>query len=178
MTDALETDAAPPARYRPSHIAGDARRLTDRQRQLVARAAALGPAFAERAARHDREASFPAENYEELRQSGLLAICVPESHGGLGADFETYMLVAAELGRWCGSTALSFNMHVQSSLWAGLVADALEMTPTQRADHERLRARHFERIVRGGWINAHPFSEGGASAAGSVSVWSAASTSK
>ena len=168
MTDVLETDAAPPARYRPSHIAGDARRLTDRQRQLVARAAALGPAFAERAARHDREASFPAENYEELRQSGLLAICVPESHGGLGADFETYMLVAAELGRWCGSTALSFNMHVQSSLWAGLVADALEMTPAQRADHERLRARHFERIVRGGWINAHPFSEGGASAAGTA----------
>src|SRR5688572_20042898 len=121
-----------------SCIAGDVSTLTAQQRELLALAATLGrERFAPRAARWDREASFPFDNYEDLRQAGLLGICVPTTHGGLGADFATYVMVAAELGRHCGSTALSFNMHVCSTLWSGLIADALEMTPEQRADHER-----------------------------------------
>src|SRR4051794_20479303 len=52
--------------------------------------------FAPRAAKYDREASFPFENYEDLRTHGLLGLCVPEKFGGLGADFETYCLVSAE----------------------------------------------------------------------------------
>ena len=157
-----------PTRYEPSHIAGNAAGLTERQRELVARVAALGPRFAERAAAHDRDASFPFDNYADLRAAGLLGICVPEAHGGLGADFETYVLVAAEIGRWCGATALSFNMHVSSCLWSGRIADALEMTPEQRADHERIRAIHFRRIVEQGQVYAQPFSEGGAAAAGAA----------
>ncbi len=154
--------------YQPSHIAGNPATLTERQRELIAMVSALGPGFAARAERYDRQASFPFENYAELRAAGLLGICVPSAHGGLGADFATYVLVAAELGRWCGSTALSFNMHVSSCLWAGLVADGLDMTPGQRAEHERIRAIHFERIVRDGQVYAQPFSEGGAAAAGAA----------
>ena len=37
---------------------------------------------------------------------------------------------------YCGATALTFNMHVCSSLWPGVLADALDMTPAQRAEHE------------------------------------------
>jgi alkylation response protein AidB-like acyl-CoA dehydrogenase len=162
--------SADPARprYEPSHIAGNPAALSARQRARGARAAALGPRFAERAAAHDRDASFPFENYADLRAAGLLGICVPEAHGGLGADFETYVLVAAEIGRWCGSTALSFNMHVSSCLWSGRIADALEMTPEQRTDHERIRAIHYRRIVEQGKVYAQPFSEGGAAAAGAA----------
>ncbi|NRF69907.1 acyl-CoA/acyl-ACP dehydrogenase [Aquincola sp. S2] len=159
---------SPADRYQPSHIAGDAGRLTPRQRELVARVSALGPRLAERAVHHDREASFPAENFADLRSAGLLGLCVPESAGGLGADFETYMLVAAELGRWCGSTALSFNMHVCPTLWLGPLADALPMSPAQRADHERIRGLHQRRIVDDGTLYAQPFSEGGAAAAGTA----------
>ena len=54
---------------------------------------------------------------------------MPKQHGGLGADFRTYCLAAAELGRYCGATALSWNMHVCSTLWTGALADDLEMTP-------------------------------------------------
>ncbi len=166
MTAAPEDPTA--SRYRPSHIAGNPAALTPRQRALVERVAALGPRFAGRAARHDREASFPVENFDDLRAAGLLGICVPAAHGGLGADFASYVLASAELGRWCGATALSLNMHVASSLWIGPIADALEMTPAQRADHERNRALHFERIVRQGQLCAQPFSEGGAAAAGTA----------
>jgi alkylation response protein AidB-like acyl-CoA dehydrogenase len=150
-----------------SSIAGDASALTQQQRELLALASSLGrDKFAGRAARWDREASFPFENYADLREAGLLGICVPKAHGGLGADFTTYVMVAAELGRYCGSTALSFNMHVCSTLWAGAIADALDMTAEQRADHERIRSLHFARIVKEGRIYSQPFSEGGAAAAG------------
>ena len=158
----------PATRYLPSHIAGNPQRLTQRQRELIALAASLGPKFAERAPQYDREASFPFENYEDLRRSGLLALCVPAAYGGLDADFESYVMVSAELGRWCGSTALSFNMHVCSTLWSGAIADALEMTPEQRAEHHRIRTIHYERIVQQGKVYAQPFSEGGAAAAGAA----------
>ena len=148
-------------------IAGDTTRLTELQRELIGRASELGRAhFAPRAARWDREASFPFDNYADLRDAGLLKICVPEAYGGLGADFATYVMVAAEIGRHCGSTALSYNMHVCSTMWSGFIADALDMSQAQRTDHERIRALHYARIVEDGKIYAQPFSEGGAAAAG------------
>lgn len=155
-------------RYLPSHIAGNPDTLTPLQRELVARVTELGPRWAARAEAYDREARFPFENYDDLRAAGLLGICVPAEYGGLGADFATYVIVAAEIGRWCGATALSFNMHVCSCMWSGFIADALDMTPEQRADHARLRAVHYQRIVQGGQVYAQPFSEGGAAAAGAA----------
>lgn len=151
----------------PGHIAGNPAKLTPQQRELIEIAATLGrEKFAPRAARIDRDAVFPFENYADMRQAGLLKICVPQAYGGLGADFATYVMVAAEIGRHCGATALTWNMHVCSAMWAGYIADALEMTPEQRADHERCRAVHFRRVVDEGKIYAQPFSEGGSAAAG------------
>lgn len=159
------TDTAPG--YRPSHIAGHPASLTAQQRELIEIAATLGrEKFAPRAARYDREATFPFENYEDLRASGLLGICVPRQYGGQGADFATYVMVAAEIGRHCGATALSYNMHVCSCMWSGFIADALDMTPAQREEHDRFRAAHYENIVKRGKVYSQPFSEGGAAAAG------------
>ncbi len=149
------------------HIAGNPAVLTAQQRELIALAAELGKdKFAPRAARWDREASFPFENYDDLSKAGLLGICVPKAYGGMGADFATYVMVAAELGRHCGSTALSFNMHVSSTMWSGFIADTLDMSAAQRADHERIRALHYARVIDEGKIYSQPFSEGGAAAAG------------
>jgi alkylation response protein AidB-like acyl-CoA dehydrogenase len=164
--------AMPPApgvasRYVPPHIAGNADFLSRRQRELIDLAAELGRTrFAGRAARHDREASFPFDNFFDLRQAGLLALCVPAADGGLDADLATHALVVAELGRHCAATALSFNMHASACMGAGLIADQLDMSPQQRAEHERHRAWHFEHIVHGGRLYAQPFSESGAAAAG------------
>ena len=149
------------------HIAGKAAALAPAQRELIELAAMLGrEKFAPRADRYDREASFPFENYADLRAAGLLRLCVPQAHGGLGADFATFAMVAAELGRHCGSTALSFSMHAGTCLWIGLVADALPMTPAQRTEHDANRALHFDHIVRDGRVFSQSFSEGGAAAAG------------
>jgi len=147
-------------------ITGSGYPLDGRQRSLIALADELGPRFAERAERYDRDASFPFENYADLRASGLLGLCVPEKFGGKGADLKTYALVSATLGKYCGATALTFNMHACSTLWPGLLADDLDMTPEQRAEHETRRAAHFERVVKHGAVYAQPFSEGSAAAAG------------
>ncbi|MDB5897328.1 MAG: acyl-CoA dehydrogenase [Ramlibacter sp.] len=141
--------------------------FTAQQRTLLALAHELGrDKFAARAAQWDEQASFPFANYEDLRAAGLLKLCVPESHGGLGADYPTYMMVAAEIGRFCGATALTYNMHVSSTLWTGVLADGVPMSETQRAEHERRRELHFARVVRDGAVYAQPFSEGSAAAAG------------
>ena len=143
-------------------------RLTPFEAEWTARARALGPTFAARAGEIDREARFPTENFADMHEAGLLGLCVPQRFGGAGADYRAYSLVAAEVGRYCGATALTWNMHVCSTLWSGPLADDLAMDEETRAAHEARRARHYRRIVEDGAIYAQPFSEGGAAAAGAI----------
>jgi alkylation response protein AidB-like acyl-CoA dehydrogenase len=150
-------------------FAPDAFRLRAEQAALIDRARRFGQrVLAPRAEKHDREASFPLENFRDMLPEGLLAICIPKPEGGLGADFQTYCLAAAELGRYCGATALSWNMHVCSTLWSGTLADDLPMSGKDRAEHNARRRLHYRRIIESGAIYAQPFSEGGAAAAGVV----------
>jgi alkylation response protein AidB-like acyl-CoA dehydrogenase len=138
--------------------------LTTQTRELAAER------FAPRAAIFDREARFPTENYDDLRDAKLLGICVPAQYGGVGADYRAYSLAAAEIGRYCGATALTFNMHVSSCLWSGALADSLDMPESVRTLHEQRRRKHYARIVEAGKIYSQPFSEGGAIAAASGAV--------
>jgi len=144
-------------------------RLTPDEAALAQRVRDFGErALAPRAARWDREASFPTDNFSEMHGEGLLAICIRREQGGLGAGFRAYCLAAAEMGRFCGATALTWNMHVCSTLWTGVLSDGLEMDAATRALHLERRARHYARIVRDGAIYSQPFSEGGAAAAGAA----------
>jgi alkylation response protein AidB-like acyl-CoA dehydrogenase len=132
---------------------------------MVAKVRALGPAFAERAVRYDRDASFPHENFADLRDIGFLGLCVPSDHGGIGASLADYARVSAEIGRYCGATALTFNMHTATMLWTGQVADLLDFDETSRATHERRRADLYRSVVEHGVIHSQPFSEGVAAGA-------------
>jgi len=140
--------------------------LTANQERLIEIARVLGRArFAPRAAKHDLEASFPFDNYADLREAGFLGLTIPARYGGLGADYATYALVSAELGRWCGATALTFNMHACSMLWPGQIVDDLPMAEPDRAAHEHRRARIYERVLQEGAVFAQPFSEPDSAAA-------------
>jgi len=142
-------------------------RLSDFEAQLCSETRNLGlTKFADRAASIDKEARFPSENYEDLHSNKLMGICIPEEYGGRGADLRAYMLAAAEIGRYCGATALTFNMHVSSCLWTGFLADHLSMDTKQRTQHNGMRQLHYKRILEKGAIYAQPFSEGGDAAAG------------
>jgi alkylation response protein AidB-like acyl-CoA dehydrogenase len=141
--------------------------LTPQQAELSALARQLGKSkFAERAFAYDREAKFPTENFKDLHTSGLLGIAIPKDQGGKGADLKTYMLTASEIGRYCGATALTFNMHVSSCLWTGPLADGLSIDTDLREKLQSGRRSHYKRIIDDGAIYAQPFSEGGAAAAG------------
>jgi alkylation response protein AidB-like acyl-CoA dehydrogenase len=143
--------------------------LAEHEADLIDRARRFGArVLAPRAAEHDRDATFPIENFRDMHGEGLLAVCVPKDVGGAGASFKTYCLAAAELGRYCGATALSWNMHVCSTLWTGALADDLDMSSDERAQHNGRRSLHYRRIVDDGAVYSQPFSEGGAAAAGAA----------
>ena len=152
--DLIDTDAA---MFDPDAFGIDAQ-----EAKLNTLARQLGrECFAPRAADYDREARFPTENYRDLRLVGLLGLCVPRTDGGIGAGYRAYCTTAAEIGRYCAATALTWNMHTATCLWTGALADDLEMVADERQAHERRRALHYRRIVEDGALYAQPFSEGG-----------------
>src|SRR5262247_4779030 len=131
-----------------------------RQRELIALSRRLASeCFAPRADRHDREASFPFDDYADLRAVGLLGLCVPERFGGLGADYETYCLVAEQLAQGNASTSLTFNMHCLTMLMMGVIADTMPMSAAVRERHEKLRAAKFREVVERGVFYGQPHSE-------------------
>lgn len=75
------------------------------------RAAALAADFATRAAEHDRDASFPFENFELLREAGLLSLTVPEEFGGQRAGLALTCRVVERIAQGDASTALIFAMQ-------------------------------------------------------------------
>ena len=133
---------------------------TPARMEIVDRVSRLGPLFAKRTAEYDREARFPYENWEDLRSAGLLGITIPVTDGGLGGDFVAYALASEELARHCAATALTFNMHVATTLLVGEIADALDLSAADREllGERRTRLRHG--IVTEHHIHSQPFSEG------------------
>lgn len=129
---------------------------------LVARAAELSPAFAERAAKHDAEASFPYDDFADLRTAEFLALCVPLRYGGLGANLATYCRVSNEIGRHAPATALAFNMHCVTMMLVGQIAGDLTWTDDERLALEQRRERLYRGVVEQGTLHAQPFSEGNA----------------
>lgn len=97
------------------------RPLNTRERRIVDLARKLATSFAPRAAAHDRDGSFPHENYAEMRAAGYLRLTVPEEFGGMGASLYELMLAQETLAMGDGATALAVNMHLAPiGQWAGI----------------------------------------------------------
>ncbi|MCU1678993.1 MAG: acyl-CoA dehydrogenase [Frankiales bacterium] len=90
-------------------------------------AADLAPRFAARAAAHDRDGSFPVDDFADLRDAGLMGLMVPERLGGLGASFGQYADIAMALARGNAATALVFNMHTSITGAMALTRDDLPL---------------------------------------------------
>ncbi|WP_028921010.1 acyl-CoA dehydrogenase family protein [Pseudonocardia acaciae] len=96
--------------------------LTDRQREFVELAGRLADTFAERAEAHDRDNTFPFDNYKDMRESGFLRLTLPEELGGLGATQAEAIPALERLAMGDGATALAVNMHISplgqwSAVW-------------------------------------------------------------
>lgn len=73
----------------------------------INRAQLLAADFATRAADHDRDGSFPFENFDALHQAGLLTLTIPTEFAGQGSGLDTVCRVIEGLReampqpRWC-----------------------------------------------------------------------------
>jgi len=81
--------------------------------RLVALAEVLAEEIGERAAEHDREATFPHESLAAIKRSGYLAAPIPLELGGLGVTSLHDVLVASSrLARGDAALTLGVNMHL------------------------------------------------------------------
>ena len=99
---------------------------------VVERAGMLAAHFRTRISRYDTEASFPVENFDEIREAGLHAMTVPAEFGGLGlwsigGRFSEYYRALELLAHADSSTAQLLQVHCHA---AGMIASL--GTPQQR----------------------------------------------
>jgi len=66
------------------------------------------------AAERDKTKEFPAENFRQMGELGLMGMMIPESYGGEEADAVSYVLALSEIAYSCAST--SVVMSVQNSI--------------------------------------------------------------
>ena len=89
--------------------------LTAEQREIQSLARAFAEAeIAPNAADWDRAHEFPRELLAKLADLGLLGVCVPEEHGGAGADFLSYILVLEELSRGDAGVGVTVSVHTSA----------------------------------------------------------------
>jgi alkylation response protein AidB-like acyl-CoA dehydrogenase len=89
--------------------------------------------FRARASQYDRSASFPTENFDDLRKSGAAGAFAPEDLGGLGLESVHDWATGIErLARGDASTAIALNMHLAISRNLGQALRAAR----QRGDAE------------------------------------------
>jgi hypothetical protein len=109
----------------------------------------------------DDDASFPTENYKDLADAGFLGLSIPQEFGGWGFSMGEYAMVGAEIAKYCGATALTFNMHNSSMAWSRFMFDMPNLTPEEKAAFAPLRERQFRRAMKERAIYSQPISEGG-----------------
>jgi len=82
---------------------------------IEARARALAPDFAHRAAHWDRERSYPWPNVEAMVDAGLIGMAIPRAYGGEGASCIDVVKAVEQIARSC---TLSARILVESNMGA------------------------------------------------------------
>src|SRR4051812_35351083 len=89
--------------------------LTDEQREIRELAARFADeVVAPEAAQWDRDHHFPKHVFTQLGELGLMGVCVPDSAGGAGADFLSYVLVLEQLSRGDAGVGVTVAVHTSA----------------------------------------------------------------
>ncbi len=127
--------------------------LTEPGKKLVELAEEHAEDFATRAEQHDKEGSFPRENFEAMRESGMLMASLPEEYGGMGVESLHDLGVGiGRLARGDASTAIALNMHY-AGVW--------NTVRTSQGQNGQGAAGMLHTIGERGWITAITSSEAG-----------------
>ena len=101
----------------------------------------------------DRDARFPHETIDALREAGALGAHVPERFGGGGMSLDAIALGCFALGRRCSSSAMVFAMH---QIQVGTIVRHLDGAPwfqsylRQLSAEQRLIASVTSEVGTGG----------------------------
>jgi alkylation response protein AidB-like acyl-CoA dehydrogenase len=126
--------------------------LTAEQREIQAVARDFARAEIEpHAAEWDRAHGFPRELLDSLGELGLLGVCVPESYGGAGADFLSYILVLEELSRADAGVGVTVAVHTSACT-----------LPLLQFGTDAQRSRFVPPLARGEQIGCFALTEPGA----------------
>ncbi len=95
-----------------------------------------------------REERCDPEIFAEMGDMGLLGVNIPETYGGLGANYVSYGLIAREVERV--DSGYRSMMSVQSSL---------VMYPIYAYGNEEQRAKYLPKLASGDWIGCFGLTE-------------------
>lgn len=112
----------------------------DAGRALIARIADALPRIAERARIHDRDASFPFDSLNDLRDAGWLRAPVPREYGGDECALADLVAAQTTLAKADMSLAFAVGMHLMS----------VGAERANRSWPEPLRERIFRSVVEDG----------------------------
>jgi len=99
----------------------------------------------------DENHRFPKETWDKMVELGLPGIPFPEERGGAGGSTLAYCLAVEELGRVCGSTALTLAAHT-----------SLGTYPIYAWGGDSLQERYVDKLVAGEYMGAYGLTEPGA----------------
>ncbi|TKD71395.1 acyl-CoA dehydrogenase family protein [Pseudalkalibacillus hwajinpoensis] len=85
---------------------------SERQQQLFNLGSKLSESFALKADEVDREGRFPSENFEQLKESGYIALTVPEKFGGTEINLYEFVMLQEQIATGDAATALSIGWHL------------------------------------------------------------------
>jgi alkylation response protein AidB-like acyl-CoA dehydrogenase len=96
----------------------------------------------------DEAQHFPRELFTKLGELGLLGIVIPESYGGAGLGYESYVAILEEIGAADGSVGLSVAAH-----------NSLCTNHLYLFGSEELKREFLPRLAGGEWIGAWGLTE-------------------
>jgi alkylation response protein AidB-like acyl-CoA dehydrogenase len=96
----------------------------------------------------DETQEFPIETMKKLGELGLLGVLVPEEFGGAGFGYFEYVTAITELGKICGSVALSMAAH--NSLCTGHIL---------QFGNEEQKKKWLPKLATGQWIGSWGLTE-------------------
>jgi alkylation response protein AidB-like acyl-CoA dehydrogenase len=104
-----------------------------------------------RAAQTDKEEKLPLDVIKKMAPLGLLSLPVPEEEGGPGLDSISAAIAIEEVGRACGSTALSMAAH-----------NGLCVSPIVAYGTKAQKERYLPLLTSGDYLGALALTEPGA----------------
>src|SRR5438552_4093013 len=122
----------------------------ERTQRLLDLTARLADDFATRADEHDRDNTFPFENFDALKEARYTALPIAEELGGLGGTLLDLCLCQERLAQGDASTALAVNMHLFA---VGSMAEQMEMSNPQAMLMAGMLAQQ-KWIIGGGFTEA------------------------